>query len=373
MSDGLAINGRFHQLEPGGFRTYAVEVAKRLPGEVLIPPKSMSRGFRGRWWEGFVLPRLARDRTLLNLTGSAPTGRGRQVTVIHDVLPLLLPGCYASAYVKLFRRQVRRVIDSASALVVPSAQVRTHLVHGFGADPESTWVAPPGLHRPVPNPDAAGGLSLVLGELGISPDLPLVVGFNSSIPRKNGAQTLAVLEGVSAARRDVAVVAVGADGPVRVFGRSSRPQSSIVPDLGTIDGSLFDALLVRANVVVSMSLGEGFGLVPLEAAVRGSAVVSTPVPSLDHLSQNCTVVQSAADATTAVLDLVGTPPVDYSHLHHRLSWHGTAELVQRAVHSVNAADHPARDSMGGHCAPVGLLAIDGVSGKSKGRSDPWHA
>ncbi len=335
MSEDLVVNGRFTHLEPGGFRRYAQEVAERLPAAVIEPPASFGRGVRGRLWEGLRLPRAVGDRTLINLTGSATARRTRQLTVLHDILPLELPELYSGRYVRWFGRQLEHVVGSSNALVVPSAEVREDVLKRFPDRDLRITVAPPGLADSIHDPLQQSALDATLGRLGIDPTQPLVVGMNSSVPRKNGQAVLQALEGVRAQRPDVALVTIGHDGPSRVFGDANRPVHASIADLGTVDDKTVDALFRRADVVMTLPHGEGFGMVPIEAAARGARIVSTHVPSLAHLSIGCHTVSSWSEAAEAAVELVDHDPVDYSHLFDRLHWNNTANHVLAAARSLD--------------------------------------
>jgi glycosyltransferase involved in cell wall biosynthesis len=331
MSHDIAVNGRFQWLEPGGFRHFADQVATRLPAEVIVPPAFLGRGVRGRLWEKLVLPKRVGARVLINLTGTAVPGCRRQVSLVHDVLPLKLPDCYARSYVPYFHRKLDHLVATTDVIVVPSAEVRNDLIERFDLPGPSVIVVEPGLERPKDDPTGQAALDARLAAQGINASQPLVVGINSSVPRKNGASVLRALEKVNAQRPDVAVIAVGHDGPRRIFGPSPRPTSSDVPDLGSVDDRCMEQLLQRADAVVTLPLGEGFGLVPLEAAARGAHVVTSNIPSARHLNRGCAIVEGHLEAASALLDLLDEEPVSYDHLYDRLLWDRTANGVLRAA------------------------------------------
>lgn len=326
----IIVNGRFERLESGGFKTYAVEVARRLPAKVLIPPAVFGRGLKGQLWENRVLRNASPNSVLVNLTGSCPAVERPQVTVVHDVLPLELPHLYSKAYVRLFAVRLRATVRCSSALIVPSAAVATSLAKLANEAGPKISVAYPGITEVSPSQGAQLEVDQLLKDFGIPTGKSLVLGINSSVPRKNGRAVLEALAATADQDPSLAVLALGNDGPTRVFGRASRPSHPRVPDLGSVSDSCFRELLSRAEVLVTLSLGEGFGMVPVEAISHGTSVITTQTPSVSALEGGCRVVGGASEVPLAVREClsVGPPPTD---LANGFTWDRTASDVLRAV------------------------------------------
>lgn len=300
------VNGRFVHLEPGGFRTYAEEVTKRLPNtELLVPSRFWATGWRGRIWEQIVLPMRCRSRPLFSPASSGPWFHPNHVCVIHDLIPVSHPHLYARRYRASVRHNLGWLCRGATAIVVPSEEVRDGLSQLWPAAASKTFVVNPGVSDRfmVPAPSRA--------EIGVRPakPSPLVVGINSNIPRKGGQQTISALVALKRERPSTRTVVFGHDGPTRVFGSTSRPAHDAITDLGTIGDDNVVSLLSEADVFVAMSLSEGFGIPHLEALASKTAVVSTSVPSLkERWGRSCRQVpvnaspQLVAETIVELLD-----------------------------------------------------------------------
>ena len=63
-----------------------------------------------------------------------------------------------------------------------------------------------------------------------------------------------------------------------------------------------------ADVFISMSNAEGFGLPVVEAAAAGAAVVTTPVPSItEHCPNGAVLIGTPEEAVATALDLLDDP------------------------------------------------------------------
>lgn len=345
----MYLNGRAGFAGPGGFARFHNEVADRLGTTstvaVLEPPAHRTGPVRSRWWEQRTLLDLSRDGALLSTANNGPVRHPNQVVVVHDLLPLTHPHTVSPAFAALQRVQLPRLCRNAAAVLTVSHHVAGQLESVLDVDRSKVTVIRPGISDIFRSAPAS---STVPSEaLNLEPDRPVVTALVSSIPRKQAATTLDVLAKVASVRPEVQVVVAGFDGPRRVFGkRAIRPTDPAVRDLGPVDDHTLAALFAAADVFVSLSEAEGFGLPPLEALTAGAAVVSTPVPSLTELLPG--VVAEVADGPTAVaavLDLLDQPEKRTAQVGaaaavvDHLTWAETAAAVARVLRRLEPHDH----------------------------------
>lgn len=316
------LNGRALRTSAGGVGRFATEVAARLPDlQVVSPPPHLSKPGVGQLWEQTVLARASASGTLLSLANSGPVRHDDHVVVVHDILALTHPWTVSPVFARAQRRLLPATVHGARAVLTVSEWVKGQLIDHLGVDPQRIVVVPPGVaQHGLAQHDVAGvaGPSEQRREacvrLGVAPDRKLVAGLVTSTPRKNSNAVLQVLKHVAGARPDTSVLVAGFDGPSHVFGRGAeRPRSDRVRDLGPVDDASLRDLFGAADVFVSMSEAEGFGLPPIEAAALSTAVVSTPIPSVvEHLasgapdgdSPGAILVTSETEAVDAALGLV---------------------------------------------------------------------
>jgi glycosyltransferase involved in cell wall biosynthesis len=338
----LMINGRFVHAEPGGFRRYAVEVAARIPGATIVSPRPrFARGAAGKLWEQTILARRARHEVLWSPATSGPVRHRSHVVTLHDVAPLADPSGVTSLFGAVHRVLLPALAKSADRLVVDSAAMGDELVARFGVSASLVTIAPPGVsdvfRQASQISKAEARQRLDLSKRGIDVSRIVVGGLVSSIPRKNGRGVVDTLDRVVSSGAGEAMTA-GWDGPTRVFGRSQRPRSTLVTDLGSLSDEDL-ALFYRAiDVFVWLPSHEGFGLPVIEAAATGTAVVCSPVPAaVEHLGDSAHIVETTSAAIAAVRDLVEDNQLRDQRAARcladveGLTWERTAVAVTRAL------------------------------------------
>lgn len=105
------------------------------------------------------------------------------------------------------------------------------------------------------------------------------------------------------------------DWPVRAAGATRGPTGQSIDfahldALGSLPSSMLRERLGRAAIVVSPSLYEPFGLVPLEAAGAGAALVLSDIPTYRELWDGCALFAAPRDPTSfaaAVNRLIAEP------------------------------------------------------------------
>ncbi len=338
----MYLNGRAGVNGPGGFARFHHEVSDRLGASssvAILEPSERQRGpVRSRWWEQRTLLDLSRDGTLLSTANNGPVRHPNQVVVVHDLLPLTHPQTVSPAFAAMQRLQLPRLCRNAAAVLTVSDHVADQLETVLGVDRSKVTVVRPGISDVFRHTDRPADTTAE-ASLGIDPDRPLVVALASSIPRKNAAAVLTVLAEVAQVRPDVQVVVAGFDGPRRVFGKQAvRPADPAVRDLGPIADHELAQMFRAADVFVALSEAEGFGLPPLEALTAGTAVVSTPVPSLTELLPGVTAeVADGPAAVAAVLDLLDHPEkravqvTAAAGVVQHLTWARTAAAVEQVL------------------------------------------
>jgi glycosyltransferase involved in cell wall biosynthesis len=225
------------------------------------------------------------------------------VVTVHDLLPLRLPQLFTRqtrAHTRLYIPFVRR----ATRVITPSTHTRAEVIELLGLPEERVVAIPEGcaerFHPREVDRDA------LRDEFGIKGPFVLAVG--TLEPRKNLATVLRVFRRVSAAVPDVELVVVG--------GRGWR-NSAFETELGRDDvarrlrvtGFVSDERLVDlyagAACFLFPSLGEGFGLPPLEAMACGAPVVMSDRPALGEIGGGATLQAPPLDVEALAAHVLG--------------------------------------------------------------------
>ena len=242
-----------------------------------------SRGWRGHLcrllWTQTMLPlRARRDRAdvLVNTVPEGPLLPGcRQVTVVHDVLPLFFPGDFPRQQ-WYFRAFVPAVLRASWAIIADSRQTADDVARHYRIPPERITVVPPGVDftrfRPQHDGDAVAsrfGLQryvLFVGNVRPHKNLEVLV---EAIARLDAEVSLAV-----AGYRDPRYWPLVAARIDRLGLRDRVRVLDYVPE------GILPALYSAALAVVVPSLYEGFGLPVLEAMACGAPVIASTAGGL---------------------------------------------------------------------------------------------
>ena len=263
---------------------------------VLARPDHGMRGHLVRaLWVQSVLRLKCRIAGVSVLVNTVPEGLIRsslpQVTVVHDLLPLLFPEEYPRQRY-YFGVLVPRVLR-ASAMVVADSESSRREVHArYGVPLEKIRTVHPAYDARTYRRHAADD-----APRGDGPPVVLFVG--NLLPHKN---VLGLLEAVALLRRrhPCHLVIRGHGRPAYVRAVRARTEALGLADAVTfldyLTGPELRRLYVRADCFVLPSLGEGFGIPVLEAMACGTPVVTSDVPALREVAGEAAVFVDPRDA-----------------------------------------------------------------------------
>jgi len=231
--------------------------------------------------EATLLPRLVRrlapDVYHGTKHGLPPRLRCPSVATIHDLAFFALPGTFPRLSGMVLRAEARAAVRRARRIVAPSESTRADLVRFLAADPARIAVVPNGVadafRRPVPPEEAAR----VRARWGLPDRFVACVG--TLQPRKNPDVLLDAFAALSrsGAAAGVGLLFVGRRGWMagpflrRLAAEGPAVDARLLE--GVPDGDL-PALLAAAEVFVSPTSYEGFGLSIAEAMAAGRPVIA---------------------------------------------------------------------------------------------------
>lgn len=277
----------------GGMETLAASVWRSL---LTVRPDAVKLSHGGGnkalvWWLPLSVLRLAvlvgRGQVEVVLTGDALTHAVvapllRALRVPHATMVMGLDVTYPNpVYRSVVHRQLRRAprVLAISAATAAKAQAA-------GVAPERAAVLRLGVQEPpVGARDRAAARTAVLQRLGLTPDRVLVLTLGRLVPRKGARWFVShVLPGLPP---DLHYLLAG-EGPEAVGIAKAASQAGVanrVHLLGAVDEQGREDLMrgadlfVQPNVPVAGDL-EGFGLVVVEAALRGTPVVAADLEGI---------------------------------------------------------------------------------------------
>jgi phosphatidylinositol alpha-1,6-mannosyltransferase len=260
------------------------------------------------WWLPWALLRsaalLRRRQVGLVLTGDALTYAVlapllRVFRVPNATMVMGLDLTYES---RLYRAIVHRALRKAPSVIAISAATAERAVE-FGVSRDRVSVLRLGVQAPVVTAaDRRAARAAVHARLGLEPDAIVLLTIGRLVRRKGAQWFVAnVVPGLPASVHYV-VAGDGADADVVRQRVADGGLQARVHVLGSVDDEVREELMRGADIVVQPNIRvpgdmEGFGLVTIEAAMRGAPVVASDLEGIKD---------AVVDGVTGVL----VPPED---------------------------------------------------------------
>lgn len=294
-------------------------------------------------WEQILLPFAARGAMLVNLAGSAPLMKRRQVCTFHDAAVFDFPQAHTVAFLAWYRFLMRRIVRTASLLLTVSEFSRERLVKWIGIASNRVAVMHGSGGHMVPVEANAGTLE----RLGLRAGTYFVA-VGSANPVKNFQALLAAFAGLPERFGGHLVIIGGTNDKVFAKGDpSERPEPPRIVRAGTVSDAELKALYQSALALVFPSLYEGFGLPPLEAMACGCPVVASNAASIPEVCGDAALYfdPHAPDAIGAAMMRLHDEPELRGQLRERgarraqrFSWNSAARvLMERLEQSAPAS------------------------------------
>jgi glycosyltransferase involved in cell wall biosynthesis len=317
--------------------------------------EAVSAPLRSPWeqplWDHWRVPRLL-VRHGVNLyhgtKGVLPlrSGRGswragpcRAVVTVHDLAVYTHPRSFAPAQRWHLRLETPHTLRAATRIIADSEHTRAELLRRFGLPADAVVTIPLGVATAF-RPAAPECVAALRARRGLH--RPIVLYAGTVQPRKN-------VDLVVAAYRRLRAAGVGDGGWDLVIAGRLRPGhrpawlaeaapagSAAAPGivwLGPVDQEELAVLYSAADVMVTPSAYEGFGLTVVEAMACGCPVVAVGTSSVAEVAGSAALLIDAPDldALTAALGRVLSVPALREDLRRRgraraarLTWEATA-------------------------------------------------
>jgi len=256
-----------------GLRRECLALAARLNPNAEI----RGVGWASARWPDELCRRYRRHRVDLHVdvchapSLAVPPTTAPLVVTINDVAFLRHPQAFPRHGIRFHQHGLAMARREATVVLAPSAFTRDGLITA-GFEPDRIHHVPPAIRTPE-RPSRSSGWQL--RKLRATVPYLLVVG--TIEPRKDHRTIIAAFEHVQAHHSELSLVIAGPLGwaPCET---STRVSTGVVV-LGRVSDEDLDALYRNAEIVISASIYEGFGLTVLEALARGRPTIATDIPS----------------------------------------------------------------------------------------------
>ena len=299
------INGKFFDQPTTGAQRFAAEIVRALDALlssshrltslefVLLVPNGAGKnaphfkhirvvelaGFRSHLWEQVALPLFVRNCFLINLSGSAPLFKRKQLFTIFDGAIFDFPQAYSRLFLAWYRLLFRIQARFAYGLVTLSEFSRDRLCKHLGIQIDRFGIIPCG----VDHIDQVIADESILGNYDLRPGMYLLA-VGSANPSKNFDALIAAFLTLKSDEA-IRLVVVGG-GNSAVFAAQGVSDDLRVVRTGRVDDPQLKALYTHARAFVFPSLYEGFGIPPLEAMACGCPVIASKAASIPEVCGN---------------------------------------------------------------------------------------
>jgi glycosyltransferase involved in cell wall biosynthesis len=227
------------------------------------------------------------------------------VVTVHDLAVYACPETFAWPQRLHFRLTVPSSVARAVRVITDSRHAQGDLVARFRLDPARVPVVPLAVPAGVGSPATPAEVAVVRDRLGLGPRLIACVG--TVQPRKHVERVIEAftLAGGAARGWELAVAGRVRPGYVPSWLDALPPG---VRWLGPLDDASLGALYAAAEVAMSASEYEGFGLTVLEAMASGCATIAPGLTSVPEVAGDAALLvprseaRLLADALLRVLD-----------------------------------------------------------------------
>lgn len=268
----IYINARFLSQTITGVQLYAREICKHLsqrescrfvliaPMGTLLPAELSHLDFitigktKGYSWEQIELPSYLKKRgspLLINLCNTAPLLYKNQFVTIHDLAFLHHPEWFSKSFAAVYKFLIPRIAKRARKVITVSQTIKKQLIKRVNINQQDICVIGNGLQNYLLQSTTEGVKEKIIFTVG------------SINPRKNLRTLIQAFEFANPVGYKLVICGAGN----HVFGKEKVVVSN--PNIifaGYMDNETMIAHYKKAEVFISLSLDEGFGIPVLEAA-----------------------------------------------------------------------------------------------------------
>ncbi len=254
-----------------------------LPFQEVYPDENFSSGFKGHYWEQFILPKkCAKNELIWSPSNTGPVFYDNQILTIHDTVPFDHPEWLNKKFVLWYKFLQPKLARKVKHIITISEFSKNKIIEHLKVPEEKISVIYNGV-------DIENKSSNIEEKNNFIDLPPYILSVGSLEPRKNLSRLItAFLQYKKEIKSDIKLVIVGKKGVSRVFGEAgvSEVNHDDIIFTGHVSDYELQYLYQHSLGFCYPSLYEGFGLPPLEAMQFSVPVLTSNSTAIKELCEN---------------------------------------------------------------------------------------
>lgn len=338
------INARFLTQKITGVQRYALECSRQIlkkrndvtflaPDAILYPDLASELNVKiigtrkGHWWEQTNLPDFLKKNghlPLLNLANTAPLLYNNNYITIHDLAFLRHPEWNTGLFSKWYRLLIPKVAKNAQHIFTVSHTIKNEIQDLLSIPPQKISVTYNGIASSFPPPSTSINKKKIVLAVGT---------FN---PRKNHDKLIQAFIKSNLYQTYTLIIAGDKE---KIYRQLSLTSSE---DHIKIINSPNDKQLIQlyqdAEILISLSSYEGFGIPILEGLYFGCKALCSQIPVYQELYDNYVYFCNTANINNIIFSLnkITTAPFknenNIDKLFEKYSYHHASQELLRIIH-----------------------------------------
>ncbi|MCY6369862.1 glycosyltransferase family 4 protein [Clostridium ganghwense] len=314
--------------------------------------KNISQNMSGNFWNEVNIPNILKTKDIdlyhvpQNGIGLPKTKTCRFIITLHDIIPYKMPETVGENYLKIFTKEIPRIIPMCDGIITVSHYSKQDIVNYFNFPPEKIFVthlANEDIYKPL---DKTKCKEFIKKTYHIEDDYILYVGGFS--PRKNIVGLLEAFSNLLSKLKNsnLKLVIAGSQGKsYSIYKKRTETlgieNSVIFP--GFIPLEHMPILYNASKIFVYPSLYEGFGLPPIEAMACGVPIVASKLASIPEVVGDAAMLINPHDIfqlSEAMYHIISNKDLENQLIKKSLfrssqfSWVKTAEKTLQAYENI---------------------------------------
>lgn len=291
------------------------------------------------FWNLFIMPIMTRGKLVYSLSTHGSFLKKNQIVTIHDLISIKFPKQYRFQYY-YFKYYVPLLIRSSKYIVAISNFTKSEVVDYYKINPDKVKV----IYNGVEKLDDTNSEAVKSEIKELVSDCPYFICIGASFTHKNVENLIEAVKIFD--RHDIKFVLTGKNNDyynaLKLKAKNYNLENIIF--LNYISDELLNGLYKNAIANIYLSIYEGFGFPPMEAASHGTISIISDIPVMREIYGNSMCFVNSLDVTQ-IADAIKTNienPIlkeqfkeQTEFLFEKYSWKKTTNEILNLINTLN--------------------------------------